>query len=325
MGTDRRTIGLGLLGCADVAVRRVLPAVARLPGMELTLSASRTLGKAEKIAADFGGNAVEGYEGLLESPEVDAVYIPLPSGLHARWIERALAAGKHVLAEKPLTTSAADTERMHTLATEAGLVLRENYMFPGHRLQRRIAGLLAEGALGTVHSFHAAFTVPARPQGDIRHRPELGGGALLDTAGYPLRAAVRFFGADLEVAGAVLRTDAALGVDLAGEALLRAPDGMAVHCAFGLDHHYTSAYRFLGSAGSLSVDHVFTTPPDHRPVIRIEDGDGVREEIVPADDQFANSLASFADDIRAPRPGTGADTRAQARLLDRVRGAAQKQ
>ncbi|MDS1270797.1 Gfo/Idh/MocA family oxidoreductase [Lipingzhangella sp. LS1_29] len=319
MGTDRRTIRLGLLGCADVAVRRVLPAVTRLPGMELAVSASRTLDKAEKVAADFGGEAVEGYERLLENPHVDAVYIPLPSGMHAHWTERALAAGKHVLAEKPLTTGAGDTESLHALAVERGLVLRENFMFLGHRLHDRVAALLESQSLGRIHSFHAAFTIPARPARDIRHCPELGGGALLDTAGYPVRAAIRFFGTDMEVSGAVLRHDPALGVDLSGSALLRTSDGVAIHCTFGLDHHYTSTYQFLGSAGRLSVDHVFTTPADHRPIIRIDDAAGRSEEHVPADDQFVNSLSFFADDIRRSNPGTDSATRVQAKVIDRIR------
>ena len=322
MGSDPETVRLGLLGCADVALRRVLPAVSRSGAVRLVRSASRNPDKAWKTAAQFGGEAVEGYEQLLADPEVDAVYVPLPSGLHAPWIERALKAGKHVLAEKPLTTSSADTESLHGLAQDRGLVLRENFMFLGHRLHTRVASLLEEGAIGRVRSFHSAFTIPPRPPGDIRHRPELGGGALLDTAGYPLRAALHFLGPDLRLTGALLRTDPDSEVDLGGAALFEAPDGVSVHCEFGMDHHYSSVYRFLGSEGGLSASHVFATPPDHRPVVRIVTAEGTREESVPADDQFANSLRSFARAVRGSQSGTAPETRTQAGLIDLIRRAA---
>lgn len=321
MGFTPETVRLGLLGCADVAVRRVLPAADRSGAVRLTATASRDPDRARAVAERFGGRAVEGYGQLLAEPGVEAVYLPLPSGLHAAWIERALRAGKHVLCEKPLTTSAADTEALHALAVDRGLVLRENYMFLHHRLHDRVASLVAEGAVGEVRSFRASFTIPPRPEGDIRLRPELGGGALLDTAGYPVRAALRFLGPELRPAGAFLRGGRGAGVDLGGAALFEAPGGVAVQCEFGMEHHYTSAYRFLGSKGSLDVGHVFTTPPDHSPVVRVEGPSGVHEETVPADDQFANSLESFAGAVRGARSGTDPETRTQAGLIDLIRAA----
>ncbi|MDA0567775.1 Gfo/Idh/MocA family oxidoreductase [Streptomonospora sp. S1-112] len=313
----------GVLGCADVAVRRLLPALARTPGVRLARTASRTPDKAGKVAAEFGGATAPDYTALLAAADVDAVYVPLPAALHARWIEAALRAGKHVLAEKPLTTSARDTERLHALALERGLVLRENYTFLHHRLHDRVAELIAEGAVGEPRLFRSAFAIPARPPGDIRLRPELGGGALLDTAGYPLRAAVRFLGTGLEVAGAVLDSGGA-AVDLGGGALLRAPGGVVAQCSFGLDHAYTSHYHVVGSAGALSVEHVFTPPADRVSRIEITGPAGTRTEEVPADDQWANAVAAFARAVRAGEAGTTAQTRAQARLVGEVAAAAQR-
>lgn len=321
-GDAGHPLRLGLVGCADVAVRRVLPAVRRLAGVELVAAASRDLARAEAVAAAFGGRAVHGYEPLLDAHDVDAVYLPLPSGLHAPWIGKALSAGKHVLAEKPLTTSAEDTERLHAQAEAAGLLLRENYMFLGHRMHGQVAELLAAGAIGDIRSLHAVFAIPPRPPGDIRHRPELGGGALLDCGGYPVRAALHFLGTGLDVVGAHLRTDPDLGVDVAGAALLSSAEGASALCEFGFDHAYTSGYRFLGSKGRISADHVFTTPADHTPVIRIEREGRESRITVEADDQFRNSLAAFARDVRSGQRGTGAVTRAQARVIDLVRQAA---
>lgn len=322
-GGSERPLRLGLIGCADVAVRRVLPAVRRLDDVELVAVASRDLAKAEAVAAEFGGRAVQGYEPLLDAHDVDAIYLPLPSGLHAPWIGEALSAGKHVLAEKPLTTSSEDTERLHAQAEADGLLLRENYMFTHHRMHRQVTELLARGVIGDIRSLHAVFAIPPRPSGDIRHRPELGGGALLDCGGYPVRAALYFLGNGIDVVGAHLRTDSDLGVDVAGAALLRSAEGASILCEFGFDHSYTSGYRFLGTKGRISVDHVFTTPIDHTPVIQVE-GEGRESRItVEADDQFHNSLATFVQDVRSGRSGTDTVTRAQAGVIDFVRQAAQ--
>jgi NDP-hexose-3-ketoreductase len=314
-------IGLGVLGCADVAARRVLPAVAATAGITLTAVASRTPAKAQAFATRFGAAAVHGYDRLLAREDVDAVYLPLPSGLHGHWIARSLAAGKHVLAEKPLTTELDETARLVVQARRAGLVLRENYMFVHHRQHDEVRRRLADGQIGGLRSFAATFAIPARAPDDIRYRRELGGGALLDVGGYPLRAALHFLGPDLEVAGASLSYDERLGVDVAGGVLLRRADGVTAQLTFGLDHRYTSAYQLLGSTGSLSVDHVFTTPAHHQPVIRLDRQERGEQVVLASDDQYTASVAAF---VHAVERGDLADDTilAQADLLHRCRLAA---
>lgn len=315
---DADPIRLGVLGCADVAARRVLPAVAAAKDIELVAVASRRLGRAQEFVARFGGQAVGSYLELLERDDVDAVYVPLPSGLHAEWIERALTAGRHVLAEKPLTTTAADTDRLVRLAAARSLVLRENYMFRWHRQHTEVRRLIEAGTIGTVHTFTARFAIPARPAGDIRYQPRLGGGALLDTGGYPVRAAQLFLGADLAVLGAQLRHDDALGVDIGGAALLAAPDGVSAQLSFGLRHAYHSEYEFHGSDGRLALEHAFTPPAEHVPVVRLI-RDGHREQRrLPPDDQFLRSVEAFAQAVRggaAPDPYL----LRQANLIDTIR------
>lgn len=310
-------IRLGVLGCADVAVRRVLPAVAATPGVDLVAVASRDAAKAERVAAAFGGRPLHGYERLLDRADVDAVYVPLPSGLHAPWVRRALLAGKHVLAEKPLTTNLADTVELVGLAEAAGLVLRENFMFVHHGQHARVRELVADGVLGELRAFTAVFAIPERPAGDIRLRPELGGGALLDVGGYPVRAAQLLLGPDLEVAGAALTDDPALGVDLDGGALLRRADGVQAQLSFGLRHHYSSGYHLLGTRARLTVEHAFTPPAAHRPVLRIDRQDHREDIVLAADDQVARAVAAFADAVRDGPVGDPSIV-AQARLVAHI-------
>ncbi|TYR64455.1 Gfo/Idh/MocA family protein [Streptomyces parvus] len=321
-----RPLRIGVAGCADIALRRMLPAFAASPHTEPTVIASRSADKAWSAAGDYGCEGVEGYDALLERPDVDAVYVPLPVALHARWTERALRAGKHVLAEKPLTARAADTARLLGLARERGLVLAENYLFVHHSAYTAVRELVASGAIGEPRSLSASFTIPPRPVDDIRYRADLDGGALLDIGVYPLRLASMLLGAGLRVNGAVLRHDVAHGVDLGGSALLDDPaTGVSAQLVFGMEHAYTASWRLLGSTGSLSLGRAYLPPAGHRPVLRIDGADGFEERILPAHDQAAAAVEAFADAVHAAGRGEAVDTAPvlrQAELVDAVRRAA---
>ncbi|MFD8256226.1 Gfo/Idh/MocA family protein [Streptomyces werraensis] len=319
---------LGLLGCADIAARRTLPALLRTPHLRLAAVAARDTARAAAYADRFGGTPAASYDDLLARPDVDAVYLCLPTLLHARWAERALAAGKHVLVEKPLAASGADAQRLFELADGLGLVLLENFMFLHHGTHRKVTELLASGVLGPLRAVSAAFTIPPRPEGDLRLDPLLGGGALLDNGVYPLRAALRFLGCGLTVTGASLRHSTRLGVDLSGAVLLTAPGGATAQLRFGMEHHYRSWYEIQGGAGTLSVEHVYTTAADHAPVIRLVTGRDVREIPVAAQDHFEAVLRFFAAAVRdraavASRLRLlGEESRRQAVLLDETRARA---
>lgn len=314
---------IGVLGCADIARRRMMPTMRELPATELTAVASRDGARAAEVAGEFGCRPVAGYDALLARDDIDAVYVPLPAALHARWVESALRAGKHVLAEKPLTTEPARTRELLVLAAERGLVLMENVMFVHHGQHAAVRKLLADGAIGELRSFQATFTIPGLPDGDIRYRPELGGGTLWDNGVYPVRAALHFLGDGLRVIGATLDAGPGREVDTAGAALLRTPDGVSAQLSFGLDHGYRSVYEICGTRGRLTVDRAFTPPADHTPVLRLERGSGTELIELGADDQVTATLAAFA---AAVREGTAAghECLEQARLLDDIRRSASR-
>lgn len=315
-------VRIGVLGCAEIARRRMLPAFAADPGSRLVAVASRDSAKAAEVAGRFGCAAVTGYEQLLADPGIEAVYVPLPLSMHAEWIERALLAGKHVLGEKPLTPDPRTTGRLFALARERGLVLAENFMFPYHRQHGRVRELLADGAIGELRSFSAEFAIPAPPEDNIRYRPELGGGALLDIAVHPLLAAWLFLGPDLEVRGARLRRHPRHGVDTGGAILLATPDGTTAQVVFGMEHAYRSAYELWGSQGRIRVEPAYAPATDHRPVIRLERPDGTEEMTLEADDQYENAVRSFSLAVRsAPSDLRQDQSLALARLLADVRAA----
>ncbi|MEW2508669.1 Gfo/Idh/MocA family oxidoreductase [Streptomyces sp. NPDC046870] len=309
-------VRVGVLGCADIARRRVLPALAADPGSRVVAVASRHGARAREVADQYGCAAVTGYERLLADPDVEAVYVPLPVALHAQWIERALLAGKHVLGEKPLTGDVDSTQRLFELAAARGLVLAENFMFPHHRLHRRIRGLLADGAIGALRSFTGEFAIPAPPPGDIRYDADLGGGALLDIAVNPLLAARSFLGPALTVCGARLRRHPEHGVDTGGAVLLATPDGVTAQVVFGMEHAYRSGYELWGSAGRIRVERAYAPPADHRPVIRLERPDGTEELVLHPDDQYLGAVGAFSHAVRhGPFAGRGLRERHQERAL----------
>jgi NDP-hexose-3-ketoreductase len=321
-GTTER-LRMAVLGCADIAWRRALPAMAAEPLVQIAAIASRTQDKADRFTAEFGGVAVEGYAELLQRDDVDAVYIPLPALMHGEWIERALDAGKHVMVEKPMTGSHAETARLVALAHERGLVLLENFMFLYHSQHASVRKLLADGAIGDLRGFSSSFTIPPKPLGDIRYLPDIGGGAFLDFGGYPVRAALHFLG-DLEVIGVVFRQDRDHGAIMSGSMLLCDAAGVPARLSFGMEHSYRTSYSLSGSTGRLMLDRVFTPPASYQPVVRVERQDHREEIVLPADHQWANVMGGFAravltgGDLRSQDEGT----LRQAALMERVLAAA---
>ncbi|WP_121715868.1 Gfo/Idh/MocA family oxidoreductase [Streptomyces sp. E5N91] len=313
-----RPVGIGVIGCADIAVRRMLPAFATGPETEVVAVASRTLGKAERVAERFGCRAVQGYAALLELEKVQAVYIPLPAALHAEWVEAALRAGKHVLAEKPLTPDPLRTEQLLKLARDRGLALMENVMFVHHPRHEAVRRLVDEGAIGELRGLQSAFTIPAPADDDIRYAPELGGGALPDVGVYPLRAALHFLGPGLEVVGAHLASGPGRHVETSGAALLRTPAGVTAQVIFGMEHTYRSTYELWGSEGRLTVERAFTPSADFIPVINLHRGTSTEEIRLEPSDQVAATVDAFVAAVRAGS-APGEDVLRQAVLIDDVR------
>lgn len=307
-----------MLGCADIARRRVLPAMAAHRQIDLVAVASRDPARAVDTARAFGGRPVHGYQALLAHDDLDAVYVPLPVALHAEWTEAALRSGRHVLVEKPVTDDPDRAAELLALADELGLVLAENVMFVHHRQHHAVSRMLDEGTVGEVRAVHATFSIPARAADDIRYRPELGGGALWDVGLYPVRLAQHLLGADLRVAGVVVGTAPEHRVDTSGAALLHTADGVAAQVNWGIGQAYRSAYEITGTTGRLSVDRAFTPPAGHAPVIRVERGNGVEDVRLEPDDQVAAALTAFVAAVRHPSTADGGPMLEQIRLLDRI-------
>jgi predicted dehydrogenase len=321
-------IGLGVLGAADIARRRTLPAVTRSPRLRLAAIASRDGAKARAFTDEFGGEPVAGYERVLERDDVQAVYIPLPNALHEKWVRAALLAGKHVLVEKSFTARRAAAEELAELARSRGLALVENFAFLHHTQHEQVRELVGRGVIGETRALSASFGIPRTDAGLIRYRADLAGGALRETGCYPVRLSRLFLGPGLRVVGAHRWSEKDEGVDLAGSVLLADDEGRTAQCQFGLDHAYRNTYAVWGSRGRIEVEWAFTPPPGHAPRIRLQRGDDREERVLAPADQFLRAVTAFAAACTDPAARERAATAAigQAALLesieDRTRAAA---
>ncbi len=294
-------IRVGIMGCAAIAKRSLAPAFSAHPSFQLAAIASRTAEKAKEFAGLYGARPCT-YEELVSLGDVDIVYCPLPTGLHAEWVEKCLLAGKHVLCEKSLACTYEEVSRLVELARTRHLLLMESFQFRFHAQNLYVKKLLQEGTIGQLRQVVIRFGIPPFPEGavNIRYSKELGGGALLDNGAYTLKAASYFLGDDLKVLAAmndVNRPDKdGVGddVDLTGSIMLRTADGVPVQTAYGFSHFYQNGYEIWGKEGKITTTRAFTARPDFAAPVVLETRAGRTEQTF-QDDHFANLLTHIAN------------------------------
>jgi predicted dehydrogenase len=304
-----------------VAQVAVLPAIAASGDARLVAVASE---QTDDAGSRFGaGRSYRAYDDLLADPAVEAIYIPLPNSLHRSWVERAAKAGKHVLCEKPLATTAADAEAMAAACAKAGVTLLEAYVTPHHPRARAVAALVASGRLGALRFARAVFTgVLSRPD-DHRWRPEMGGGALLDLGVYcvaPLLAAAGRAPARIGASASVTRS----GVDASFAGWFDFGDGFTASIECSFDAPERQSLEIVGTDAALTVDRAHT-PGMEDVAFTLRDRTGRVEEVVAggADpyramiEHFGAVVRGEIEPCRSPR-----DSVAALAVLDRLRAAA---
>ena len=292
-------IKIGILSCANIAKRFVIPAIKQSTNFELVGIASRSPEKAKQTASDFKTKPFNSYEDLINT-DLDAVYIPLPNSLHYEWIKKSLNNNLHVLVEKSMTCSYEQTQELNALAQSKGLVLIENFQFRFHAQMSHIKEILKSGVLGELRNLRAFFGFPPFPdQDNIRYQKQLGGGALLDAGAYPLKITQIFLGNDIYVDSASLAYPADKEVDIWGSAFLKQKNGnLTAQIAFGFDHFYQNNLELWGTKGKLTATRIFTAGPGVKPELIIENQDGKETRVLPEDNHFVKMLNHFAKCIK---------------------------
>ena len=289
---------IGILGTAEIAFRRFLPALKKCEDVTYAGVATRTPEKGKPFQEAFGGEVYDGYDSLLADKSIEAVYVPLPPALHYEWGRKVLETDKHLFMEKPFAASLAETESLLALAKEKGLAVHENYMFLYHSQLREIQRRIADGSLGDLRLLRAAFGFPKRSEGDFRYSKSLGGGALLDCGGYPVRLAQELLGETAWVTQASLSQPEGYEVDLYGSAVLENADGLCAQISFGMDNAYQCQLEVWGSRVTLLAPRIFTAGPDLAPPLILRSSTGEERIELEPDDQFLGSIQDFIRSIK---------------------------
>jgi len=287
---------VGVLGCAHIAIRSLLPAFSTSERFELSGIASRDFHKARLVVAPYHCVAYGSYDELLDNRDIELVYIPLPTGLHYEWIRKALEKGKHVMSEKSLACDYDEVRELVGLAGEKHLLLIENFQFRFHSQHAWVKALLDRKELGEIRCFRCSFGFPPFQGNDnIRYSQSLGGGALLDAGAYTLKA-MQFILPEctFSLRSASLYRPSDMEVDLYGGAYLDSPQGVIAELAFGFDNYYQCGYELWGSLGKLTTTRAFTAPANFSPVVILEKQGGREEISLPCDDHFSNMLGHIA-------------------------------
>ncbi|MFJ9822341.1 Gfo/Idh/MocA family protein [Streptomyces sp. NPDC101151] len=305
------TIGLrvGLLGAAAIAPSALIKPARQTPRVTVTAVAARERARAEGFARKHGVPVVHtSYDALLADPQVDAVYVPLPNGLHAQWTLKALEAGKHVLCEKPFTANRAEAEHVAQAADTAfarsGLVVMEAFHYRYHPLAARMREIVDSGELGELRHVEAEVCFPLPRFSDIRYDYTLAGGATMDAGCYAVHVARLLGAGDPTVTAAqmqTLRKDPRIDRTMSAE--LAFPGGATgrVRASMWSRRVLSIRARALGTAGELNVTNFVMPQLYHRLTVRAPHTEGrrtVRRERMPrTPSSYACQLSAFTSAV----------------------------
>ncbi|MEU7791153.1 Gfo/Idh/MocA family oxidoreductase [Amycolatopsis sp. NPDC049159] len=319
------SLRIGILGAARIAPTALVKPASSHSSVTVGAVAARSLERAQAFAARHGIPRAHGsYEDLLADPDIDAVYNPLPNGLHGRWTRAALEAGKHVLCEKPFTANAAEAREIASLASSSDRVVMEAFHYRYHPLALRVEEIVASGELGELARVETAVCFPLPKFSDIRYDYALAGGATMDAGCYAVHMARIFGGGEtpsVVSASARLRSPR---VDRAMTAELRFPSGHTgrVTCSMWSSSVLRISAKVIGSKGSIAVFNPVAPQAYHR--FRVDVAGTRRTEKFPRRASYAYQLDAFAAAVLegAPVKTSAADAVETMTVLDEIYRAA---
>lgn len=321
------TLRVGILSTAAINEDALLRPAAATPDVAVTALAARDPDLARAYAARHRiGRVLPDYQSLLDDDQIDAVYIPLPIGLHGQWTIKALRAGKHVLCEKALTANAAEAELVRQAQQQTGLVMLHAFHNRYHALLHRVQQIIESGELGEIVRIEADFDVPAMPAGDIRWSYALGGGVTPDIGIYPIDL-VRVLAMSCQpepsrpivTSARALTSPADPRVDAVLEAELVLGAGLTgrIRGSMGQGGPARQTALVTGARGTLKIDHFIHPQAGNELVIAVAGHERV-EHVAAQPSSYAAQLAAFVGAVRdaAPFPTDATDAIATMAIVD---------
>jgi predicted dehydrogenase len=301
--TMKPKVKWGVLGVAEIAVKKVIPAMQRGECSEVVAIASRDLERAKSAASKLGiPKAYGSYEDLLADPEVEAIYNPLPNHLHIPWTIKAAEAGKHVLCEKPISLTVEEAQLLLEARDRTGMKIGEAFMVRTHPQWRKAFELIEAGRIGKVRSVIGYFSYFNRDPKNIRNILSYGGGALMDIGCYLIYISRLVFAAEPSRVCGLIEFDRDIGTDVLSSALLDFPNGQSVFTCSTQVVPYQRV-QILGTERRIEVEIPFNAPPDKPCRIFVDDGadfSGRSAEVLKFDvcDQYTIQGDVFSKSIR---------------------------
>jgi len=293
----------GILGAANIALKKVIPGMRGSALAQVVAIASRDIAKAQAAANDLGiPRAYGSYQELIDDPDIEAIYNPLPNHLHVPWSIRAAERGKHVLCEKPIALTAREARELLNARDRTGVQIGEAFMVRTHPQWLKVKEIIASGRIGELRLIAGHFSYYRRDPDDARSRVEWGGGALMDVGCYPITISRWLFGAEpAEVVGLIER-DPEMHIDRLTSGLLRFEKGQATFSCAGQLVHY-QAMQIFGTTGRISVEIPFNPPLDDGCRVLVDDGrdvtgGGIETITFPPVDQYTLQADRFSEAIR---------------------------
>ncbi len=317
---------IGTLGAARITPPAIVRPARHVPEVEVAAVAARDRTRAGKFAAKHGiPRVLDDYAAVIGDADIDAIYNPLPNGLHAEWTKRALEAGKHVLCEKPFAANAAEAERVATVANGTPLVVMEAFHYRYHPVAERMREIAQSGQLGELRRIETSMCIPLPMPKDIRYRYDLAGGAVMDVGCYAIHMNRLLAGAEPRVVSAKAKT-VKPDVDRWMRAELRYSDGLSgtMTCALLSGTLLKIGVKVIGDLGSLSVFNPTGPQMGYRMTVRT----GGAKERIRVDGAkkptYTYQLEAFTDAVLRGGPvlTPPADSIANMRVIDAVYEAA---
>jgi predicted dehydrogenase len=295
-------VQIGVLGAARIAPQALIKPAKANADVVVAAVAARDVSRAQAFAAKHGIARVhDSYEALLADPDIDAIYNPLPNGLHGKWTRAALAAGKHVLCEKPFTANAAEAREVAALAAQSDRVVMEAFHYRYHPLALRIEEIIASGELGKLERVEAALCFPLPMSSDIRYNYSLAGGATMDAGCYAVHMVRTFGGSTPEVVSVQpkLRNPQ---IDRAMTAEVRFAGGHTgqIRCSMWSSRLLEIRARVVGGQGELRALNPVLPQVYHR--LSVRSAAGKRVERFPRRASYAYQLDAFAAAVLRGEP-----------------------
>jgi predicted dehydrogenase len=290
-----RKVRWGVLGVASIAVRRAVPGMQKGQWSEITAIASRDKNKAEEAARKLGiPKSFGSYEDLLADKEIDAIYNPLPHHLHVPWSIRAAEAGKHVLCEKPISTTVADAQELLRVRDRTGVKIGEAFMVRTHPRWLRTRELIRSGRIGQLRLISGVFSYFNRDPANIRNIPSVGGGALLDMGCYPITLSRFIFGEEPRRVLGMIERDPETEIDRLTSAILDFPSGQSTFtCGTQIVHF--QRMQFLGTGGRIEIQFPINVPQVQPSHILIDDGKAVADSITTETFEYCDQFTVQGD------------------------------